>query len=55
VEEPDLGQHEREPRQRDRNRASSGDHERHEPDQVLRREDLREGEEAGHSGGEGKR
>jgi len=55
VEEPDLGEHERDRRQRNRHRAAPGDHERQQPDEVLRREDLREGEEARDRGGERER
>jgi len=47
VKEPDLREHERRCRERERDRAAGNDHEREQPDQVLRREHLREGEEAG--------
>ena len=55
MEEPDLREHDRDCRQRDRDRAASRDHERQQPDEVLRREDLREGQEAGDGSGEGER
>ena len=55
VEEPDLGEHERDCRQRDGDPAPGEDDQRHEPDEVLRREDLREGEETGHGAGKRER
>jgi len=55
VEEPDLGEHQDDRHQCDRDRTAAGDHERQEPDEVLRREDLGEGEEAGDRRGEGER
>jgi hypothetical protein len=48
VEEPDLREHQRGRRERDRDRLARRDHQRHEPDEVLGREDLREREEAGY-------
>jgi len=58
VEEPHLREDERGRRERDRrdsSRTADENHQRHEPDEVLRREDLRERDEAGHGGGEGER
>jgi len=55
VEEPDLREHDRNRRERDRDRAASRHHERQQPDEVLRREDLREGQEACDGSGEGER
>jgi len=47
VEEPHLGQHEGDRGKGDRNGVSGDDDQRQQPDQVLRREDLRERDEAG--------
>ena len=47
VEEPDLRKHERGRGERDRDRLARRDHQRHEPDEVLGREDLRERKETG--------
>ena len=55
MEEPDLREHDRDCRQGDRDPAASRDHERQQPDEVLRREDLREGQEAGDGSSEGER
>jgi hypothetical protein len=55
VEEPDLRQHQRDRRQRDRDGSAPATTSGTQPDEVLRREDLREGQEAGHRGGEGER
>jgi len=55
VEEPDLRQDDGDRGQRDRDGPAAGDHQRQQPDEVLRREDLREREEAGHRAREGKR
>jgi len=55
VEEPDLGEYQGDRHQCDRDRTAAGDHERQEPDEVLRREDLREGQEACDGSGEGER
>ena len=52
VEEPGLAEHQRGGRQGDREPAAGDHDERHEPFEVLRREDLGEGEETGDRGGE---
>jgi len=55
VEEPDLREHDGDRGQCDRDGTPARDHERQQPDEVLRREDLREGEEAGDRGGKAER
>ena len=55
VEEPGLREDERERRQRDCGPAPREHDQRHQPDEVLGREDLREGEKARDRGGEGER
>jgi len=55
VEEPDLGEHDCGRGEPDRDRAAARDDERQQPHEVLRREDLRERQEAGDRGSEGQR
>jgi len=55
VEEPHLREHDGDRGQCDRDGTPTRDHERQQPDEVLRREDLREGEEAGDRGGAAER
>jgi len=55
VEEPRLRENEREGRQRHGDPASREHDQRHQPDEVLRRKDLREREKAGDRSGEGNR
>jgi len=55
VEEPDLCEHERARHEPDRDPSASCQNERQQPDEVLRREDLREGEKAGDRGRERER
>jgi len=52
VEEPDLGKDDRDRGQDDRDGVPRRHDQRQQPDEVLRREDLREGKEARDRGGE---
>jgi len=55
VEEPHLREHDGSRSQPDCNRVPCGDDQRQQPDEVLRREDLGEGEKPGDRRAEGER